>query len=195
MRASLQLGVSAALVLSLSACAESAPKPKPRGVWVVEDGRTLVHNPSGIRVLQQAGRFQLTKRYTGEREDLVVVYDAGPEPGTVRIYFSGVMGPIPQPCDALVARRAERVGQRAEFTQQIGSWTDLAPLFVGMEAGRAAVYDSELDMDGVNLPTRSELYVLCGTGGSWFLEYRADYLRDAQGGDWINELIAATAPD
>ena len=190
----LRLGLLAGLAVCLGACENTAATPKSNAIWVIEDGRTVVHNPSGIRVPRQAGRFQVDKRYEGGRQDLVVVYDAGPEPGAVRVYFSGLMPPVTESCDALVARRVERVSQRAEFTQQIGPWTDVAPLFEGMEAGRAAVYDSELNMDGSNLPTRSELYVLCGTGGSWFLEYRADYPRDGQGSGWIKELIAATAP-
>jgi hypothetical protein len=192
---SLRAGLLAGLIVCLAACENTAATPKSNAIWVIEDGRTVVHNPSGIRVPRQAGRFQVDKRYEGERQDLVVIYDAGPEPGAVRIYFSGLMPPIPESCDALVARRAERVSQGAEFTQQIGPWSDLAPLFAGMEAGQAAVYDSELDMDGANVPTRSELYILCGGGGSWFLEYRADYPRDGQGSGWIKELIAATAPD
>jgi hypothetical protein len=191
---SLRLGLLAGLIVCLTACENTAATSKSNAIWVIEDGSTVVHNPSGIRVPRQAGRFQVDKRYEGERQDLVVVYDAGPEPGAVRVYFSGLMPPVTESCDALVARRAERVSQRAEFTQQIGPWADLTPLFEGMEAGRAAVYDSELNMDGANLPTRSELYVLCGTGGAWFLEYRADYPRDGQGSDWIKELIAATAP-
>ena len=194
MRPHQRLGLAASLTLCLTACENTPAAPRSSAIWVIEDGRTVVHNPSGIRVPRQAGRFQVDKRYEGERQDLVVIYDAGPEPGAVRIYFSGLMPPAMESCDALVARRAERVGQRAEFTQQIGPWTDLAPLFEGMGAGRAAVYDSELNMDGANLPTRSELYILCGAGGSWFLEYRADYPRDGQGSGWIQELIAETAP-
>ena len=190
----LRAGLAAVLVLCLAACGQTAATPKTNAIWVIEDGRTVVHNPSGIRAPRQAGRFHFVKKYEGERQDLVVIYDGGPEPGTVRVYFSGLMPPVPEPCDALVARRAERVSQRAEFTQQIGPWTDLAPLFEGMEAGQSAVYDSELNMDGVSLPTRSELYVLCGAGGSWFLEYRADYPRDGEGSGWIKELIAETAP-
>jgi hypothetical protein len=191
--ASLRLGLLAALIVGLAACENTAATPKSNAIWLIEDGTTVVHNPSGIRAPRQAGRFQFIKKYEGQRQDLVVIYDAGPEPGAVRVYFSGLMPPVTEPCDALVARRAERVGQREEFTQQIGPWTDLAPLFAGMEAGRAAVYDSDLNMDGANLPTRSELYILCGAGGSWFLEYRADYPRDGQGSGWIEELIAATA--
>ena len=194
MRVSLRLGACAVLVLGLAACADSAPKPKSNAIWLIEAGTTVVHNPSGIRAPRQAGRFHYVKKYEGERQDLVVMYDVKPDFGSVRVYFSGLMPPIPQSCDALVARRAERVGQHAEFTQQLKPWTDLAPLFAGMEAGRSAVYDSELDMDGANVPTRSELYILCGGGGSWFLEYRADYPRDSQASGLIEELIAATAP-
>lgn len=193
--ASLRLGLLAGLVVCLAACENTAPTPKSNAIWVIEDGTTVVHNPSGIRAPRQAGRFRYIKKYEGERQDLVVVYDAAPEPGSIRVYFSGLMPPVPEPCDALVARRAERVSQHAEFTQQVAPWTDLSPLFVGMEAGRAAVYDSELNIDGATVPTRSQLYILCGAGGSWFLEYRADYPRDGQGSGWIEELIAETAPD
>jgi len=194
-KASLRFGLLAALVACLSACEHTEATPKSNAIWVIEDGTTVVHNPSGIRAPRQAGRFHFVKKYEGERQDLVVIYDVGPEPGSVRVYFSGLMPPVTEPCAALVARRAERVGQHAEFTQQIEPWKDLAPLFAGMEAGRAAVYDSELNMDGANVPTRSELYILCGGGGSWFIEYRADYPRDNQGRGWIEELIAETAPD
>ncbi len=193
MRASLRLGACAALALGLAACAETAPKPKSNAIWLIEDGSTVIHNPSGIRVPRQAGRFQYLKKYEGARQDLVVLYAVGSEPGGVRIYFSGLMPPIPESCDALVARRAERVGQGEEFTQQVGPWTELAPLFARMAAGRAAVYDSKAE--GSDAPMRSEIYILCGGGGSWFLEYRADYPRDGQGGGWIEELISATAPE
>jgi hypothetical protein len=193
MRVSLRLGACAALVLGLAACAETAPKPKSSAIWLIEDGTTVVHNPSGIRVPRQAGRFHYLKKYEGARQDLVVLYAVGSEPGGVRIYFSGLMPPIPESCDALVARRAERVGQGEEFTQQIGPWTEVAPLFAGMAAGRAAVYDSKAE--GSDAPMRSEIYILCGGGGSWFLEYRADYPPEGQGSGWIEELIAATAPE
>jgi hypothetical protein len=193
--ACLRVGLLAGLVVCLAACGSTEPAPKSNAIWVIEDGRTVIHNPSGIRVPRQAGRFHYTKKYEGARQDLVVIYEVGQESGSVRVYFSGLMPPVPESCNALVARRAERVGQGEEFTQQIGSWTDLAPLFKGMEAGRVAVYDTELDMDGTAVPARSEIYVLCGGGGSWFLEYRADYARDGQGSGWIAELIAETAPD
>ena len=194
MRESLRLGLVAGLVTCLTACEHTPAPSKSNAIWLIENGSTVIHNPSGIRAPRQAGRFHFVKKYEGERQDLVVIYDVRPEPGAVRVYFSGLMPPVPEPCDALVARRAERVSQGAEFMQQIGPWTDLAPLFAGMEAGRAAVYDSELDMDGATVPTRSELYILCGAGGSWFLEYRADYPRDGQGSGLIQQLIAATAP-
>lgn len=191
--ASLRLGLLAGLSVCLVACESTAPKPKSNAIWLIEDGSTVIHNPSGIRVPRQAGRFQYLKKYEGARQDLVVLYAVGSESGGVRIYFSGLMPPIPESCDALVARRAERVGQGEEFTQQVGPWTELAPLFAGMAAGRAAVYDSKTE--GSDAPMRSEIYILCGGGGSWFLEYRADYPRDAQGSGWIEELIAATAPE
>lgn len=191
MKVSLRLGACAMLALGLAACAQTAPKPKSNAIWLIEDGSTVIHNPSGIRVPRQAGRFNYLKKYEGARQDLVVLYAVGSEPGGVRIYFSGLMPPMPEPCTALVARRAERVGQGEEFTQQIGPWTELAPLFAGMEAGRAAVYDSKAE--GSEAPMRSEIYILCGGGGAWFLEYRADYPPEGQGSGWIEELIAETA--
>jgi hypothetical protein len=190
--ASLRLGLLAGLSVCLVACGSAAPKPKSSAIWVIEDGTTVVHNPSGIRVPRQAGRFNYLKKYEGARQDLVVLYAVGSEPGGVRIYFSGVMPPMPEGCGPLVARRAERVSHGEEFIQQIGPWTELAPLFTGMEAGRAAVYDTKAE--GSDAPMRSELYILCGAGGSWFLEYRADYPREGQGSGWIEELIAETAP-
>lgn len=190
----LRFGLLAALIVGLAACGSTAPKPKSNAIWLIEDGTTVVHNPSGIRAPRQAGRFHYVKKYEGERQDLVVIYDVAPDPGSVRVYFSGLMPPVPEPCGALVARRANRVSQGVEFTQQIGQWTELAPLFAGMEAGRAGAFDSELDVDGARVPARSELYILCGGGGAWFLEYRADYPRNGQGSGWIEELIAETAP-
>jgi hypothetical protein len=41
---------------------------------------------------------------------------------------------------------------------------------------------------------RSEIYILCGTGGSWIVEYEARYPHGVDGSTWIEELIAATAP-
>ena len=121
-----------------------------------------------------------------------MLYAVGSEPGGVRVYFSGLPEPVNEPCGAIVGRRAERIDHGAEFVQRLGQWTDVAPLFEGMETGRAAIYDSQ--SEGLDTPMRSEIYILCGTGGSWIVEYRADYLRDGQGSDWIAELIAATAP-
>ena len=191
--ASLRFGLLAGLVACLSACEHTEATPKSNAIWVIEGGTTVVHNPSGIRAPRQAGRFHYIKKYEGTRQDLVVLYGLGAEPGGVRVYFSGLMPPTMEPCDALVARRSERVEQHAEFVRRLGPWTDLAPLFAGMEAGRAAVYDSK--PEGSDLPMRSEVYILCGGGGSWFLEYRADYSRDTQGDGWIPELIAETAPN
>jgi hypothetical protein len=192
MSVSLRPGLSAALIL-LAACEHGEATPKSNAIWVIEDGTTVVHNPSGIRAPRQAGRFHFIKKYEGARQDLVVLYGVGSEPGGVRVYFSGLMPPAMQPCGTLVARRSERIEQHAEFVQRLGPWTDLAPLFSGMEAGRAAIYDSK--PEGSDVPMRSEIYILCGAGGSWFLEYRADYPRDGEGSGWIKELIAATAPD
>lgn len=193
MGASLRLGWSAALVVCLAACEHNAAPSGPQPIWLVEGGTTNIHSPSGIRVPRQAGRFRFIKKYEGVRQDLVVLYAVGSEPGGVRVYFSGVPESVEEPCDTIVGRRAERVEHRAEFIQRLGPWTDLAPLFQGMETGRAAVYDSK--PEGSDTPMRTEVYILCGTGGSWIVEYRADYPPDAQGGDWIKELIAETAPN
>jgi hypothetical protein len=181
------------LVACLSACEHTQATPRSDAIWVIEDGTTVIHNPSGIRAPRQAGRFSFIRKYEGAREDLVVLYAVGAEPGGVRVYFSGLPESVGEPCDAILGRRAERVEHRAEFVQRLGPWTDLAPLFEGMEAGRAAVYDSK--PEGSDLLMRSEIYILCGAGGSWIVEYRADYPRDGQGGDWISELISETAPD
>ena len=193
MRTFLRLGLAATLLPALAACEHTEATAKSNAIWVIEDGTTVVHNPSGIRAPRQAGRFHLIKKYEGARQDLVVLYGVGSEPGGVRVYFSGIMPPVIERCDALVARRSERVEQHAEFVQRLGPWADLAPLFAGMEAGRAAVYDSK--PEGSDLPMRSEIYILCGAGGSWFLEYRADYSRDIESSGWIQELIAETAPN
>jgi hypothetical protein len=189
----MRLSLLLALVGSLAACQETAAPSKPKPIWVIEDGRTVIHNPSGIRAPRQAGRFQFIRKFEGERQDLVVLYAVGSEPGGVRVYFSGLPGSVDEPCDAIVGRRAERIEQHAEFVHRRGPWNDLAPLFAGMETGRAAVYDSK--PEGSDLPMQSEIYILCGAGGSWIVEYRADYPRGGQGGDWIRELIAATAPE
>lgn len=180
------------LVACLSACEQTKATPKSNAIWVIEDGRTVIHNPSGIRAPRQAGRFNFIKKYEGERQDLVVLYAVGSEPGGVRVYFSGLPEPVNEPCATVVGRRAERIEYGAEFVQRLGPWTDLAPLFAGMESGQAAVFDSKAE--GSDTPMRSEIYILCGTGGSWIVEYRADYPRDGQGSGWIPELITATAP-
>ena len=193
MRESLRLGLAAGLVTCLAACEHTPAPTKSDAIWLIEDGSTVIHNPSGIRAPRQAGRFHYIKKYEGARRDLVVLYAVGSEPGGVRVYFSGLPETVNEPCDAILGRRAERVEHHAEFAQRLGPWTDLAPLFAGMETGRAAVYDSEPEGTGSVL-MRSEIYILCGTGGSWIVEYRADYPRDGQGSEWIKELIAATAP-
>src|SRR5262245_59088440 len=191
--ASLRLGLLAGLALCLGACQDTAATPKSSAIWVTEGGTTTVHNRSGIRLPRQAGRFHFIKKYEGEQQDLVVLYAVGSEPGGVRVYFSGVPESAGEPCDAIIARRAERVDHYAEFVQRLGPWTDLAPLFAGMETGRSAVYDSQ--PEGSVMPMRSEIDILCGAGGAWYVEYRADYPRDADGSGWIKELIAETAPD
>ena len=58
----LRAGLAAVLVLCLAACGQTAATPKTNAIWVIEDGRTVVHNPSGMRVPPQAGRFQEDKR-------------------------------------------------------------------------------------------------------------------------------------
>jgi len=192
MRESFRLGLVAGLVACLAACEHTPAPPKSNAIWVIEDGSTVIHNPSGIRAPRQAGRFHYIKKFEGKRQDLVVLYAVGSEPGGVRVYFSGLPESVNEPCDAIIGRRAERIELGTEFIQRLGPWTDLAPLFAGMETGRAAVYDSQ--PEGSDTPMRSEIHILCGTGGSWIVEYRADYPRDAQGSTWISELIAATAP-
>ena len=197
MRESLRLGlVVAGLVMCLAACghtpAPTAVPSKSNAIWVIEDGTTVIHNPSGIRAPRQAGRFHYIRKYEGARQDLVVLYAVGSEPGGVRVYFSGLQESVNEPCDAIIGRRAERIELGSEFIQRLGPWTDLAPLFAGMETGRAAVYDSQ--PEGSDTPMRSEIHILCGTAGAWIVEYRADYPRDGQGSTWIPELIAATAP-
>lgn len=193
MTAFLRLGLLAGLCACLLACESGAPKPKSNAIWVIEDGRTVIHNPSGIRAPRQAGRFQYIKKFEGARQDLVVLYAVGSQPGGVRVYFSGLPETVREPCDAIVSRRAERVDHSTEFIQRLGPWTDLAPMFAGMETGRSAAYDSK--PEGSDTPMRSEIDILCGTGGSWIVEYRADYPPDVDGSGWIKELIAETAPE
>ena len=193
MRESLRLGLVAGLVTCLTACEHTPAPSKSNAIWVIEGGSTVIHNPSGIRAPRQAGRFRFIKKYEGARQDLVVLYAVGSEPGGVRVYFSGLPESVNEPCAAILDRRGDRIEHRAEFIQRLGPWTDLAPLFAGMETGRAAVYDSK--PEGSDAPMRTEIDILCGTGGSWIVEYRADYPPDTQGGDWIRELIAETAPN
>jgi hypothetical protein len=192
MRGSLRLGLVAGLVTCLAACEHTPAQTKSNAIWVIEDGRTVVHNPSGIRAPRQAGQFHFLNKFEGKRQDLVVLYAVGSEPGGVRVYFSGLPESVNEPCATIIGRRAERIELGTEFIQRLGPWTDLAPLFAGMETGQAAIYDSQ--PEGSDTPMRSEIYILCGTGGAWIVEYRADYPRDGQGSDWIKELIAATAP-
>src|SRR5688572_599043 len=197
MRGALRLGLVAGLVAYLPACEHTSAAPtavpsKSNAIWLIEDGTTVVHNPSGIRARRQAGRFHFIQKYEGARQDLVVLYAVGSEPGGVRVYFSGLPESVNEPCAAIVGRRTERIELGSEFIQRLGPWTDLAPLFAGMETGRAAVYDSQ--PEGSDTPMRSEIHILCGTAGAWIVEYRADYPRDGQGSTWIPELIAATAP-
>jgi hypothetical protein len=193
MRESLRLGLVAGLVTCLTACEHTPAPSKSNAIWLIENGSTVIHNPSGIRAPRQAGRFRFIKKYEGARQDLVVLYAVGSEPGGVRVYFSGLPESVNEPCAAILDRRGDRIEHRAEFIQRLGPWTDLAPLFAGMETGRAAVYDSK--PEGSDAPMRTEIDILCGTGGSWIVEYRADYPPDTQGGDWIRELIAETAPN
>src|SRR6185436_11499651 len=101
---SLRLGLMAGLVTCLTACEHTQAPSKSNAIWLIENGSTVIHNPSGIRAPRQAGRFHFIKKYEGERQDLVVIYDVRPDSGAVRVYFSGLMPPVPEPCDALVAR-------------------------------------------------------------------------------------------
>jgi hypothetical protein len=91
----------------------------------------------------------------------------------------------------MINRRTSDADRKVWHKEHLEPWRDLAPLFAGMEAGKAAIYNSVLDLD---LPVRAEVYILCGTGGSWIVEYEARYSPSVDGSTWIGELIAATAP-
>ena len=193
MWASRQSTLCAALGLSLAVCIQLTAPAKAEPLWIRDSDGTMVHR-SGIRVLQQAGRFHRTREHMGEMQDVVALYVAS-EPGEVRVQFSGsVLRPAGEVCDTRIDRIAEDEDRPRRSTKRIGSWRDIEPLFAGMETGRAATYESERFVDGAFRPMRSEIYVLCGTGGSWIVQYRAEYPPDVQGSTWIDELIAATAP-
>jgi hypothetical protein len=193
MGVSLRPAVYAALAFCLSACSQPAAPPQFERVWKSESDKTLVHR-SGIRLLQQAGRFHRMRELLGEMQDVIALYVAS-EPGEVRVHFSGsVLRPAGEACDTRIDRIAKDEDRPRRSTKRIESWRNLTPLFAGMETGRAAAYDSERFVDGAFRPLRLEVYVLCGAGGSWIVQYRAEYPPDVQGSTWINELIAATAP-
>jgi hypothetical protein len=156
----------------------------------------MVHRASGIRVPNDAGTFQKKGEFFGEWEDYHVFYAKEEEQGAILISFSGVHTPGAngETCDTMIDRRAGYADHKVWHKDRLEPWRDLAPLFAGMEAGRAAVYNTVLDLDDVDLPMRAEVYILCGTGSSWIVEYEARYPRGVHGSSWINELIAATAP-
>ena len=145
---------------------------------------------------QQVRQFDLTKSFIpGESNDVVAIYSAGLKIGAVLVQFSqGPLRSTGETCGTTIDRNAGYVDRKVWHKERIGPWRDLAPLFAGMETGRAAVYDSELRVEGTIRPMRSEVYILCGTGSSWIVEYHADYPPDVEGSTWIPELIAATAP-
>jgi hypothetical protein len=98
-------------------------------------------------------------------------------------------------CGTMIDRMAGYADRKVWHKERLEPWRDLVPIFTGMEAGKAATYRAVLDLDDVDLPMRAEVYILCGRGGSWIVEYEARYPRDVRGGAWIDELIAATAPN
>lgn len=156
----------------------------------------MVHRPSGIRVSEEAGLFRKRSDFFGEWQDYQVFYVRGAEQGAVSVAFSGVhtSATNADACDTMIDRSAGYVDRKVWHKQRIGPWRNLAPFFPGMEAGRAAIDDSEQRVDGSVRPMRADVYILCGTAGSWIVQYRAEFPPDVQGSGWVPELIAATAP-
>ena len=179
--------------LLLAGCGHSDPTAhKVAPIWDVSADNTLVHRPSGLTMQQQAGAFELTSSsYLGEWQDVRALYAAGRPERTVRVDFSGVGRPDDLGCSELLDRMASRQDQRGEFKERLQSWRTIAPLFPGMETGRAAIF-AHRKPSGTGEPMQSEIYILCGQ--QWSVQFRADYPRGADGNAWIASLIAAMAP-
>lgn len=145
---------------------------------------------------EEAGSFHKKNELFGEWQDYHVIYARSAEQGAILVSFSGVHTSAvnAETCDTMLDRRADYADRKVWHKGRLEPWRDLAPLFADMETGRAAVYKTVLDLDDVDLPMRAEVYILCGKSGSWIAEYEARYPRGIQGGGWIDELIAATAP-
>lgn len=136
----------------------------------------------------------MTDKVMGELSDVRAFY-ATSEQGAVLVEFAGIVrGIANRTCGTMIDRRTGYADRKAWHKERLEPWRDLAPLFAGMETGRAAAYKSVLNLDDMDWPVRAEVYILCGTGGSWIVEYRSQYPRSVQGSTWIDELIAATAP-
>jgi len=194
MAASLRSALFAVLALCLAVCAQSAALAEP--IWIRDSDGAMIHRPSGIRVLEEAGSFHKKRESLGEWQDYRVFYARGAEQGTILVSFSGVhtSAANAEPCGTMIDRSAGYADRKVWHKERLEPWRNIAPLFVGMEAGKAAAYNTVLDLDDVDLPMRADVYILCGTGGSWIVEYEARYPRDVDGSSWIDELIAATAP-
>lgn len=194
MRPFLRWPLFAVPALFLVASAQTVARAEP--IWGRASDGTMVHRPSGIRASQQAGSFQRKSEHLGEWQDYRAFYARSAEQGTVLVSFSGIHTPPTnaESCSTMIDRSAGYADRKVWHKERLEPWRDLAPLFAGMELGRAAVYNTVLDLDDVDLPMRAEVYILCGTGGSWIVEYEARYPRDVDGSGWIEELIAATAP-
>jgi hypothetical protein len=169
---------------------------RAESIWGRESDGTMVHRPSGIRVSEQTGSFHRKNEHLGEWQDYRVFYARNAEQGTVLVSFSGIHTPTTDgaSCGTMIDRSAGYADRKVWHKERLEPWRDLAPLFAGMEMGRAAVYNTVLDLDDVDLPMRAEVYILCGTGGSWIVEYESRYPRGVDGSGWIEELIAETAP-
>jgi hypothetical protein len=192
----LRFSLYAAFGISLAACAQSAAPPKFEPLWTRGSDGTMVHRPSGIRVSEEAGSFHKKGDVFGEWQDYQVFYARSAEQGAVLVSFSGIHTSATNldTCDTMIDRSAGYADRKVWHKQRIGPWRSLAPFFPSMEAGRSATYDSEQRVDGSVRPMQAEVYILCGTDGSWIVQYRAEFPPDVQGSGWIPELIAATAP-